>query len=509
MPRVAAPDAPQSGAVPSPITPSARLLTAALALPLFALGCVNSGDPKRIGETRLEGAVYGGSGSAGPIAWSLGGGPTGTGEASFDPAPTDAGQDPQGQDPETPAQRDARLRLEFGSNVLIAADGSVTKQFFLAGDLAQTFLKLIAEISPEKPPASGQQPVPKPGLKIGGPEAKSILGRMLRDHTVEVTFVPDFEVLSGARLVDQTNKPSVVTGEPPAWKYKDAPTVSLALVSAQPAGLAAFEAALDLFYASIPQVEISVNVIEYNTGDALSFGVAQVDANTPIFSNLTSSQLVRSYSSAFPASQPIIGTTPVADIGRFALGGIHDAWELNALIEALEANNLADITSSPKMVVRNGGVAAISTLTQVPYPKAKFSQLGSEVATDITFQPVGVRMNIIPVIAGTDSVILQVFADVSAITSFADTEPIVTPVTSQRSAVTTVYLKDGHTLVIGGLKSKTQFETETKVPILGDIPVLGFLFRSTSTVRNDTTVEFHITPRIVEDRGSPSIGPQF
>ena len=175
----------------------------------------------------------------------------------------------------------------------------------------------------------------------------------------------------------------------------------------------------------------------------------------------------------------------------------------------LEANNLADITSSPKMVVRNGGVAAISTLTQVPYPKAKFSQLGSEVATDITFQPVGVRMNIIPVIAGTDSVILQVFADVSAITSFADTEPIVTPVTSQRSAVTTVYLKDGHTLVIGGLKSKTQFESETKVPILGDIPVLGFLFRSTSTVRNDTTVEFHITPRIVEDRGAPAIGTQF
>ena len=113
------------------------------------------------------------------------------------------------------------------------------------------------------------------------------------------------------------------------------------------------------------------------------------------------------------------------------------------------------------------------------------------------------------VVAGTDSVILEVFADVSAITSFADTEPIVTPVTSTRTAVTTVYLKDGHTLVIGGLKSKTQFENETKVPILGDVPVLGFFFRSSSTVRNETTVEFHITPRIVEDRGSPAIGTQF
>jgi len=155
--------------------------------------------------------------------------------------------------------------------------------------------------------------------------------------------------------------------------------------------------------------------------------------------------------------------------------------------------------------VRNGGVAAISTLTQVPFPKAKISQLGTEVATDIEFKPVGVKMNIIPMIAGTDSVILQVYADVSAVTGFADTQPVSTPITSTRTAITTVYLRDGYTLVIGGLKSQTKFETETKVPLLGDIPILGFLFRSTSTSHNETTLEFHITPRIVTDRGAPSI----
>ena len=54
----------------------------------------------------------------------------------------------------------------------------------------------------------------------------------------------------------------------------------------------------------------------------------------------------------------------------------------------------------------------------------------------------------------------------------------------------------------GGLTSQTKFEAETKVPILGDIPLLGFLFRSTSTTHNDTTVEFHITPTIRKSRGS-------
>jgi hypothetical protein len=478
---------------------AAVLLTAALA------ACVSSGSPRRVDGTVVDASVVDppsrSANTMGPIAWGLGAGPAAA-------QPTALPQDPQ----ETPEQREARLRLQFGSNVLIAADGSVTKQYFLAGELAQTFLKLIVDITPENAPQFDPQrlppKVPLPGTKVGGLNSRSILGRMLRDHEIEVTFVPDFEILSGANLVDAAGQPPAVRGEPLGNKFKEAPSVALALVSAKPAALAAFEAALDLFYTSIPQVEITVLVVEYQKADALAFGVRGIDNATPILGNLSSSQLVRSYTSVFPLSQPIVGVSPVTDVGRFTLGGIHDSWELNMVLEALEANNLADIQSSPKLVVRNGGVAAISTLTQVPFPKAKINQLGAEVAVDIDFRPVGVRMNIIPVIAGTDSVILQVFADVSAITGFAATDPVSTPITSTRSAVTTVYLKNNHTLVIGGLTSKTKFESETKVPILGDIPLLGFLFRSTSQTHNETTVEFHITPRIVEDRGSP-IRPAF
>jgi general secretion pathway protein D len=330
---------------------------------------------------------------------------------------------------------------------------------------------------------------------------------MLRDHEVEVTYVPEFEILSGAKLVDVAGPPQLpaVTGEPAVSTIR-APSVALALVTALPSALVAFEGALDLFYTSIPQIEITVTVVEYQTADALAFGVARFEPiNPPFLTNSSSSQLVRSFTSSFPLRPPTVGSSPLTDLGQIALGGIHKSWELDVVLEALEANSLADVQSSPKLVVRNGGVAAISTLTQVPFPKAKISQLGTEVATDIEFKPVGVKMNIIPVIAGTDSVILQVYADVSAITGFAATEPVSTPITSTRTAVTTVYLRDGYTLVIGGLKSQTKFETETKVPLLGDIPILGFLFRSTSISHNETTLEFHITPRIVTDRGAPSL----
>lgn len=476
---------------------------------LAAVGaaCVGTGEPQRVDPRVVEASVAAasapGTATHGPLTWGLG-------TEGREHPPLAGPQDPA----ETPEQRDARLRLQFGSSVLIGADGRLTKQYFLAGELGATFLKLIAEISPERAPAprgaGGPVPevIPLPGTRIGGPDAHSILGRMLAQHVVEITYVPDFEILTGANLVDPPapNQPPAVRGAPLPVDVNTAPAVALALVTAQPAALAAFEAALDLFYSSIPQIEITVQVVEYQTADALAFGVSGVTvgaATLPVLENLSSSQLVRSYTSIFPLRQPTVGASPVTDVGLFTLGGIHDSWQLNMVLQALEANNLADITSSPKLVVRNGGVASISTLTNFPFPRAKINQLGTEVATDIEFKPVGVKMNIIPVIAGTDSVILQIYADVSAITGFAATSPVSTPITSTRTAVTTVYLKDRHTLVIGGLQSETKFESETKVPLLGDIPLLGFLFRSTSTTRNKTNVEFHITPHIVADRGSP------
>lgn len=481
---------------PAPARPMRPASRVTAAIGLLIAGSCTTGPQKRVEPLTLDAQVVapGGAPTAGPLAQSLGGG-------------VPPNQDPSGQRPqeprETPSQRDARLRVDFGSSVMIGPDGSVTKQYFLAGELATTFLKLITEIAPEKP-VPAQAAVPAAGIKVGGPNSRSILGRMLLGHEVEVTFVPEFEVLSGVALADPPGAASAVRGAPLPPEVNAAPKVGLALVTARPAALAAFEAALDMFYSSIPQIEISVQVVEYTQANALAFGVTRVNQSTPVLQNSNSGALVRSFTSVFPMRQPIVGSSPVSDVGLFTLGGIHDSWSLNLVLQALEANNLADIQSAPKLVVRNGGIAAISTLTQVPFPKAKFSQLGSQVATDIEFKPVGVKMNIIPMIAGTDSVILQVYADVSAITGFADTDPVVTPITSTRTAVTTVYLKDKYTLVIGGLTSETKFESETKVPILGDIPVLGMLFRSTQTTRNKTTVEFHITPRIVTDRGLPN-----
>ena len=71
----------------------------------------------------------------------------------------------------------------------------------------------------------------------------------------------------------------------------------------------------------------------------------------------------------------------------------------------------------------------------------------------------------------------------------------------------TVHVPAGKTTVIGGLVQKSTFDSERKVPILGDIPILGYLFRSTSSQTTETTLAFHITPRIIQGaQGMSSFG---
>ena len=394
----------------------------------------------------------------------------------------------QAQDEER-RRAEARLRNAFGDAILINDDGTITKQYFLSRDSGSVFLNLLLPLGEARPK---EVPVPAPKTRFGGDAQDSVLGKMLgADHEVEIVYLPDFEQFSNMGVRTKGGQQAMPTGQ--------ATTNSLLLVTARPEALNAFESALNLFYANIPQVEIDVKVVEYARTDTLSFGVTPIDENTPILQNLNSGALIQQITSSFPLTT--LGTN-INDKGLIALGGIHSSWELNAALELLEANNVADIRSQPRMVVRNGGLATVTTTTAQPFPEAKITNQ-TVTSTNVAFKDVGIVMDIRPEIAGTETVVLNIFISVSAITGFAATDPVPTPIVSTREAATSVHLKEGESTVIGGLISEAQLDLETKIPILGDIPILGYLFRSTTTQQQKTTLEFHITPRIlIGPRGS-------
>jgi type II secretory pathway component GspD/PulD (secretin) len=485
---------------------------AAIVSIVVAAGCSSAPPPERA-PIEVEAQVDEGSAPHRLAQRVWGRGPAGA-EASADPAqepepPTAAGA----QEPEPPAAAGAQqpqthaatLRARFGSNILVAEDGTITKQYFLSGEAGSVFLNLLREPAalaavgtPQQPT---QRPLPEGPVRVGGSaQSDSILGQMLGEHEVEVLYLDDFERPEGVVLRPNPQKPvPVLTGEPPP--LQEGESNNLLLVTAQPDALAAFEGALDLFFGSIPQVEIEIKVVEYSTSNTLAFGVTPIDDSTPTFTRLVPGTLIGDIVSRFPLTAPSVAGTEFNDRGIITLGGIHDHWALNARLEALEAAGIADILTSPRLVVRNGGTARVTTQTDFPYPEARISSSGQNVTANIAFKPVGIQLTIRPVVAGTETVILQVYASISAVTGFADTDPVQTPVIAAREVITSVHVADGKTTVIGGLVTSSTFDQVSQVPILGDIPVLGYLFRSTSKAVNKTTLEFHITPHILQGAG--------
>lgn len=470
---------------------NAGMATIAISTLVLVAGCVSTDPPRAQPQSSYEYQTFDERGNPtdaaalGQSIWGLGEGTALTEAAPFG-AELDQQQDPEQDAEEERRRREAIIRSTFGSGVIIGQDGRVTKRYSLGTEAGPVFLGLLTPFSTGATPAEV-----KAGTGIGGQDLDSILGRMLGpEHPVELVYLPEFEVIY--------NMPLAIEKQPLGPPQRADNYMALLLVTAQPSSLLAFEQALNLFFAHMPQVEIEVQVVEYSTNESLSFGVTQIDKTTPILRTLGSSQLVQQISSSFPLSAPLIGGSGLTDIGVLTLGGIHDNFELNATLEMLETLGIADIKSNPKLVVRNGGLATIKIKTEIPYPKSTIvSNTNDLISTDILFKEVGITLHIRPEIAGTDTVILQIDASVSAVVGFANTVPVLTPIVATREAATSVHLRVGQTTVIGGLVSETTFETESKIPILGDIPILGYLFRSTSTQTTRTVLEFFVTPRIL------------
>jgi type II secretory pathway component GspD/PulD (secretin) len=126
---------------------------------------------------------------------------------------------------------------------------------------------------------------------------------------------------------------------------------------------------------------------------------------------------------------------------------------------------------------------------------------GSQTFVRTKFEDTGIKLNITPEFIGREHVRLKVKPEVSVVIDYITLEGgVQSPVISTRNADTTVTVRDGETLIIGGLLSTTTIEDRTSLPLLGDIPVLGYLFGSTQKKDVKTELVFFITPRIVRPR---------
>jgi type IV pilus assembly protein PilQ len=163
---------------------------------------------------------------------------------------------------------------------------------------------------------------------------------------------------------------------------------------------------------------------------------------------------------------------------------------VNMELTALESDNRGKVVSSPRVVTADKKKAIISQGTEIPYLTAAASG-----ATTVSFKPAVLELSVTPRITPDDRIIMDLEVKKDAVGQVFSGVPSV----DTKKVSTQVLVDNGDTIVLGGIFEQETRTTVDKVPFLGDIPVLGYLFRRTNKLDNKTELLIFVTPKIVKD----------
>ncbi|MBI2788160.1 MAG: type IV pilus secretin PilQ [Elusimicrobia bacterium] len=184
--------------------------------------------------------------------------------------------------------------------------------------------------------------------------------------------------------------------------------------------------------------------------------------------------------------------------GALTLGRITNNFILNATLTAAASEGKAKILSEPKIATLNNQPANINVTTQIPYVTSNVASTGVQTQT-VSYVTTGIQLTVTPSINADGRITLQVNPNVSQPSATAAASSTGAPAVDARTANTTVLVRDGETIVIGGLITDTLQDTIAKVPLLGDIPILGWLFKKKTKTRVRAELLIFVTTRILPD----------
>jgi type II secretory pathway component GspD/PulD (secretin) len=270
------------------------------------------------------------------------------------------------------------------------------------------------------------------------------------------------------------------------------------IVTAGPDLLAEVESFIDIFAAGVPQIEIEAKIVEVTTNDTMDLGVRQIDNNTPIF-GFPDHTFVDSLTYNLPNTSGAINSL-------LTFGGVQDGLRFNMTLQALASFENVSIISRPKIAVREGGRASIVNTLKIPNLNVTGISTDGKYSAGVVYEEVGIKLYIVPRVVGTQTVALNIDIESSAQSGNAivfnvsgpNPSSVSNPIISRRAATTVVYLDPGQAVILGGLISERTIDQDHKVPFLGDIPILGYLFKSTYKRKEQTNVLFFIRPRILQ-----------
>jgi type IV pilus secretin PilQ/predicted competence protein len=229
-----------------------------------------------------------------------------------------------------------------------------------------------------------------------------------------------------------------------------------------------------------PQVEIESKLVDLDVSDSRDIGI---DWSATLTANGGADDLNQ--------DQTFISRNPIANpAGELRVGTIQNNFTLDGVLQALAENRKANIISNPRITTVNNREASILVGQEIP-----LIVQDEAFNTVIQMKKIGIKLTVRPHINSDRQIELDVHPEVSDLAAQSTVQGGIIINTSE--ADTRILVKDGDTAVIGGLIRENDARRIRGIPVLKDIPALGWLFRSSSTVKQKRELLIFITPRIV------------
>ncbi|GKW28549.1 EtpD protein [Pectobacterium carotovorum subsp. carotovorum] len=253
-----------------------------------------------------------------------------------------------------------------------------------------------------------------------------------------------------------------------------------------------------------PQVLVEAIIAEVQDADGMNLGVQWANKNAGVtqFTN-TGLPITTMMAGADQFRRDgTLGTAATTALGGFngiAAGFYQGNWSM--LLTALSKNSKNDILATPSIVTLDNMEATFNVGQEVPVLAGSQTTSGDNVFQTVERKTVGIKLKVKPQINEGDSVLLEIEQEVSSVADAASSSSTDLGATfNTRTVNNAVLVSSGETVVVGGLLDKSTNESASKVPLLGDIPVLGHLFRSNSTETKKRNLMLFIRPSIIRDR---------
>jgi len=256
-----------------------------------------------------------------------------------------------------------------------------------------------------------------------------------------------------------------------------------------------------------PQILVEARIYDITNRDALDLGILWKAGRRSGFGEIDPNTGEKTM---FRRTDPFITGTfdsaisKVSAVGSLSFGVLNEHLDIEALLIAEQEQDFAKLLANPRILVLDNKPASFKAVTEIPYQELT-QEAGGNIGTT-EFKEVGVTLEVTPHVTRDGMIRLDIkpafqvhVGDVLVTTeTFGATRTSPQPVVDTREAETTALVKDGQTIVIGGLRKRTVSRLVDKIPLLGDIPLLGVLFRFEGEKTTDSELVVFITPHIIE-----------